>query len=66
MSLGLLLTKIISAVTCLAAICMTSLSAFACGGMTQIDPPSLQLDAGPSDASVESVIPELASVVVLC
>ena len=50
----------------LAAIAMTSLSAFACGGMTQIDPPSLQIDAGPSQQDVESVIPELRSIVVLC
>ena len=28
--------------------------------MTQIDPPSLDLDAGPSDTPIESVIPELA------
>ena len=29
------------------------------GGMTQIDPPSLDLDAGPADEPIESVIPEL-------
>jgi hypothetical protein len=50
----------------LAAITFTTLSAFACGGMTQIDPPSLQLDAGPSQDAIESVIPELAGIVVLC
>ena len=50
----------------LTAITMTSLSVLACGGMTQIDPPSLQLDAGPSTEAIESVIPELAGIVVLC
>ena len=50
----------------LAAICMTSLSAFACGGMTQIDPPSLQIDAGPAASDIESVVPELGGIVVLC
>jgi hypothetical protein len=50
----------------LAAISMTTLSVFACGGMTQIDPPSLQLDAGPSEDQIESVVPELAPIVVLC
>ena len=39
--------------------------ALACGGMTQIDPPSLQLDAGPSDSSVDSVVDELEGIVVL-
>ena len=50
----------------LIAVTFTSLSALACGGMTQIDPPSLQLDAGPSTEAIESVIPELAGIVVLC
>ena len=38
---------------------------FACGGMTQIDPPSLQLDAGSSDLDVHSVRNEVQGVVVL-
>ena len=50
----------------LIAVASTSLSVFACGGMTQIDPPSLQLDAGPSEDQIESVVPELAGIVVLC
>lgn len=41
-------------------------SVFACGGMTQIDPPSLQLDAGPADTTVESVADDLQKIVVLC
>ena len=40
--------------------------AFACGGMTQIDPPSLQLDAGPADTTVDSVADDLQKIVVLC
>ena len=50
----------------LAAATFTGLTAFACGGMTQIDPPSLQLDAGPSTQEMESIIPELVGIVVLC
>ncbi len=50
----------------LIAISLTGLNVFACGGMTQIDPPSLQLDAGPSANQIKSVIPELAGIVVLC
>ena len=38
----------------------------ACGGMTQIDPPSLQLDAGPADTTVDSVADDLQKIVVLC
>ena len=51
----------------LVAVSVTGLSAvFACGGMTQIDPPSLQLDAGPADSSIDSVVDELQGIVVLC
>ncbi len=41
-------------------------ASFACGGMTQIDPPSLQLDAGPADTTVDSVADDLQKIVVLC
>ena len=37
-----------------------------CGGMTQIDPPSLQLDAGPADTTIDSVVDDLQGIVVLC
>ena len=51
----------------LVAVGITGLSAvFACGGMTQIDPPSLQLDAGPADTTVDSVVDELQGIVVIC
>ncbi len=50
----------------LIAVASTAISAFACGGMTQIDPPSLQLNAGPSNDDIDSAVPDLASVVVLC
>lgn len=36
------------------------------GGMTQIDPPSLQLDAGPADTNLQSVVDDLEGIVVLC
>ena len=39
--------------------------ALACGGMTQIDPPSLQLDAGSSGLDVHSVRNEVQGVVCL-
>jgi hypothetical protein len=36
------------------------------GGMTQIDPPSLQLDAGPADTTIDAVVDDLEGIVVLC
>ncbi len=48
------------------AVAMSGISVFACGGMTQIDPPSLQLDAGPADTTVDSVADDLQKIVVLC
>jgi len=51
----------------LVAVSLTGVTGvFACGGMTQIDPPSLQLDAGPADTTVDSVADRLQSIVVLC
>jgi len=41
-------------------------SVLACGGMTQIDPPSLQLDAGPATNDIDSVVDDLQGIVVLC
>jgi hypothetical protein len=52
------------AATLLVALSFTGL-VFACGGMTQIDPPSLQLDAGSSDLDVHSVRNEVQGVVCL-
>jgi len=37
----------------------------ACGGMTQIEPPSLQLQTGPSDVPVESILDEICEVLVI-
>ena len=48
-----------------ATLCLSGL-VYACGGMTQIDPPSLQLDAGPADTTIDSVVDELQGIVVLC
>ena len=45
---------------------MTGLSVLACGGMTQIDPPSLQIDAGQQDSTVDSVVDDLQGICVLC
>jgi len=42
------------------------LNAFACGGMTQIDPPSLTLQSGSEDAPIESVLEFLDENVVIC
>ena len=52
------------ATAALVALSFTGL-VFACGGMTQIDPPSLQLDAGSSDLDVHSVRNEVQGVVCL-
>ena len=52
------------ATTVLFALSFTGL-VFACGGMTQIDPPSLQLDAGSSNLDVHSVRNEVQGVVCL-
>ena len=52
------------AATLIVALSFTGL-VFACGGMTQIDPPSLQLDAGSSDLDVHSVRNEVQGVVCL-
>jgi hypothetical protein len=52
------------ATTLIVALSFTGL-VFACGGMTQIDPPSLQLDAGSSDLDVHSVRNEVQGVVCL-
>jgi|TARA_R110002096_G_scaffold42336_1_gene114224 hypothetical protein len=52
------------AASLLVALSFTGL-VFACGGMTQIDPPSLQLDAGSSDLDVHSVRNEVQGVVCL-
>ncbi len=52
------------AMTALVALSFTGL-VFACGGMTQIDPPSLQLDAGSSTLDVHSVRNEVQGVVCL-
>ncbi len=35
------------------------------GGMTQIDPPTLQLDSGSVDSSVDSSVDELQGLIVL-
>ena len=50
---------------CTALLLSLSSVVFACGGMTQIDPPSLQLDAGASDLDVHSVRNEVQGVVCL-
>ena len=34
---------------------MSGVNAFACGGMTQIDPPSLQLNTGPAAEDVNNL-----------
>jgi hypothetical protein len=48
----------------LVALSMTGF-VFACGGMTQIDPPSLQLDAGQADLDLKSVVADIQGVICL-
>jgi hypothetical protein len=45
---------------------LAGLNAFACGGMTQIDPPSLQLQTGPGSATGQSVLGYADHQVVVC
>ena len=56
--------KIVAAL--LVAVSVSGLNVFACGGMTQIDPPSLQLQTGPSETPVESILDEIDEVLVIC
>ena len=43
-----------------------SAGTFGCGGMTQIDPPSLQLQAGPCDGPPESILDDVDDFMVIC
>jgi len=45
---------------------MAGLNAFACGGMTQISPPSLQLKGGEPEPTAASILDEMVSSLVLC
>lgn len=38
----------------------------ACGGMTQIDPPALQLQTGPTDGPPESILDDVDDFMVIC
>jgi hypothetical protein len=39
---------------------------FACGGMATVDPPTLQLEDGPSAPPIESVLNDLGRVFCIC
>ncbi len=41
-------------------------NAFACGGMTQIDPPSLHLQQGPCDVAIEDALSDITQTLVIC
>ncbi len=56
--------KIMSAV--LVAIVATSVNVVACGGMTQIDPPSLHLQQGPCDVAIEDALSDITQTLVIC
>ena len=56
--------KLIGAVVVAASV--AGLNVFACGGMTQIDPPSLQLNSNSVEAPVESVLEDLEENLVIC
>ncbi|MCO5165770.1 MAG: hypothetical protein M9894_05315 [Planctomycetes bacterium] len=56
--------KIVAAL--LVAVSVSGLNVFACGGMTQIDPPSLMLQTGPSEQPLESILDEISEVLVIC
>jgi hypothetical protein len=50
----------------LLAVSVSGVNVFACGGMTQIDPPSLQLQAGPTDGPPESILDNIDDFMVIC
>ncbi|MBX3470716.1 MAG: hypothetical protein KF878_36840 [Planctomycetes bacterium] len=56
--------KIVAAL--LVAVSVSGLNVFACGGMTQIDPPSLMLQTGPCETPMESILDEISEVLVIC
>ena len=56
--------KLIGSVIVAASV--AGLNVFACGGMTQIDPPSLQLNSNSVEAPVESVLEDLEENLVIC
>jgi hypothetical protein len=56
--------KIVAAL--LVAVSVSGVNVFACGGMTQIDPPSLQLNTGPAAEDVNSVLNDIDEVLVIC
>ena len=45
---------------------MAGVNVFACGGMTQIDPPSLQMNTGPANPSGTSCLGYADHQVVVC
>jgi hypothetical protein len=56
--------KLVAAV--LVAVSVSGINVFACGGMTQLDPPALQIDTGCPDESLESIMDEIDSCLVIC
>ncbi|MBX3468668.1 MAG: hypothetical protein KF878_17490 [Planctomycetes bacterium] len=49
----------------LVAVSVSGLEAAACGGMTQIDPPSLNLQVGPEEKPLESILDEIDECLVI-
>ena len=49
----------------LVAVSLSGLEVAACGGMTQLDPPSLQIDTGSPDAPIESILDEIDECLVI-
>ncbi|MCO5168560.1 MAG: hypothetical protein M9894_19650 [Planctomycetes bacterium] len=49
----------------LVAVSVSGLEVAACGGMTQIDPPSLQLRTGPEEQPLESILDEIDECLVI-
>ena len=50
----------------LVAVSVSGMNVFACGGMTQVDPPCLQVDVGCPDESIESIMDEIEGCLVIC
>lgn len=49
----------------LVAVSLSGLEVLACGGMTALDPPSLQIDTGAADAPIESILDEIDECLVI-
>jgi hypothetical protein len=58
--------KLFGAALVAVALTFATSAIFACGGMATVDPPTLQLEDGPSAPPIESVLNDLGRVFCIC